>query len=375
MVRIAFLVTSLSGSGHLVRTLALARATQAAGAVVRVISGGRALDHRAADDVEVVPLPPLVVHGRDFTTPRDAAGRAADAAYLAARAEAAAAAVTAFAPDVLVTETWPLGRRRLTAEFEAAIAAARAVQPGVRLAASVRDLPEPPSRPGRLTEAAARLAGFERLLVHGDPSFVILDATWPLPAGTVPLAYTGYVAGTAPTPLPRGEEVLVGVGGGDTGRRLLDLAVAAAARSTRCWRLRVGGADAGAVAARLGAGAPAHCIVEPAGADWPDRLAAAAAAVTLAGYNTAVELAQAATPALVGPDETGGQREQAARARLMAGWPGIEITALDRLDAPALAARADALAAAPRRPPPVLDTDGAARTAALLLALALEPAA
>ncbi|MEM6944740.1 MAG: hypothetical protein AAF565_13405, partial [Pseudomonadota bacterium] len=73
--RVAFLVTSLSGSGHLVRTLALAEATAALGARVLVISGGRPIAHLARDAIPMAQLPPLIVAGRDFSRPLDSKGR------------------------------------------------------------------------------------------------------------------------------------------------------------------------------------------------------------------------------------------------------------------------------------------------------------
>ncbi|MEM6490182.1 MAG: glycosyltransferase, partial [Pseudomonadota bacterium] len=142
------------------------------------------------------------------------------------------------------------------------------------------------------------------------------------------------------------------------------------------WRLRVGGADAAAVAAALSARHPVPWLtVEPAAADWHGRLASARAAITLAGYNTVADLAALDVPALLVPDETGGEREQAIRARLFARWPGIETAALDTLDAAALAAAAHRLAAGPRRAPLPLALDGAAESARRLMGLVRNSAA
>ncbi|MEM6489810.1 MAG: hypothetical protein AAF677_16320, partial [Pseudomonadota bacterium] len=257
MTRIAFLVTHLSGSGHYVRTLALARAARAAGASVRVISGGRALPHIPADDLDIVALPPLLVAGRNFARPLTAHGAPADAAYMARRAQAAAEAVHSAAPHILVTETFPLGRRRLAAEFEAAIAAGRAARADLRLVCSVRDVPEPPSRPmpirepapqrgpdraperlaegatERLAEAAHRLAGYDMILQHGDAALTPLADTWPLPPGHPPVHATGYVAAPPAAGAVPADEILVATGGGDLGRRLLAMAAEAAAMAPR----------------------------------------------------------------------------------------------------------------------------------------------
>ncbi|MEL6766124.1 MAG: glycosyltransferase [Pseudomonadota bacterium] len=377
--RVAFLVTSLSGSGHLVRTLALAdavaetRAETGAenGARTLVLSGGRPLGDLAAPAVPLVQLPPLLVAGRDFSRPTDAAGRPADADLMAARRAAIQAALETFAPDVLVAETWPLGRRRLTDEFLEAIATARAARPSAKVLTSVRDIPEPPSRPDRITTAATHLADHvDAVLCHGDQDVLPLHTTWPLPADGPPIRYTGYVA-TKATPAPAAgsrDEVLVAVGGGDIGAALLDLAARAALLSARPWRLRVGGPAAAARALALSAQYPApNLTIEPAGADYRARLARAAVSVSLAGYNTVTDLAPLDTPALLVPDETAGEREQAIRADALARSPGIVVSRLEALTERGLSELAEAMAKGPRRPPLPLSLDGAARAAEIIL--------
>ncbi|MEM6355167.1 MAG: glycosyltransferase [Pseudomonadota bacterium] len=338
-----------------------------------VISGGRPLGHIAAGGVPVVQLPPLLVAGRDFSRPLDAAGRPADAALMTVRGDALVAALETFAPDVLVTETWPLGRRRLAAEFAAGIAAARAARPGLRLLASVRDIPEPPSKPARIAEAMAHLWAFDGVLCHGDRSLFSLEAIWPLAPDGPPLHHTGYVARPADVDAPGDPtgEVLVAVGGGDLGPRLLEMAAAASSHSRRPWRLRVGGPEAATDAAALaGRYRSTNLAVEPAAADYRERLARAAVSVSLAGYNTVTDLAPLGTPALIVPDEMGGEREQAIRAEALKGFAGVEVCGLQELSPEGLAVRVERLAEGPRRPPLPLRLDGAERSAALILEMA-----
>ena len=65
MARIAFLTCHLSGSGHLVRTLTLARAAREAGHQVMVLNGGRPLGH-IDNDPALVQLPPVTIRGLEF---------------------------------------------------------------------------------------------------------------------------------------------------------------------------------------------------------------------------------------------------------------------------------------------------------------------
>ncbi|MDF2234306.1 glycosyltransferase [Albimonas sp. CAU 1670] len=366
--RIALLVTHLMGSGHLVRTLTLARALAAQGADPLVISGGRPLGHVEAGGVRLAQLPPLSSNGLDYRTLLDDAGAPASDAYRAEREARLVELIRAETPAALVTELYPLGRRNLEAEFRAAIAA---LPPGARLIGSVRDVMEPPSKAKRVAQGLERLAPFDALLVHGDPEVIPLAASWP-GDGTWPEAlarrvrYAGYAVDPAPprTAGPGEGEVLVATGGGAIGRRLLEVAARASALSDLPWRLRVGGADAAGAVAALSALGPA--AVEPAAPDFRARLSRAAAAVTLCGYNTAVEAALSGTPTLLVPMEEGGEREQLIRAEAFARLPEIETARIGALTPEGLAERVAALAAQPRRAAPI-KADGGAEAARIVL--------
>ena len=364
MTRVLLLSCHLSGTGHVVRTLRLSEALRDAGAKARIVSGGRPLDH-VETTVDMLQLPPLRVQGLDFTTMLTPQGAPADAAYMARRVAALAAAVAEFRPDALVTELFPLGRRRLAGEFEGAIAAARAANSSVRIIASVRDVPEPPSGPERISAAAARLrALYDLVIVHGDEAFLPLTASWPLPAHLGPMIrHCGYVGAAAPAPAARGDEVLVSVGGGDLGRGLLEAAAVAARASPRPWRLLVGGADAATFADTLAERHRApNLTVEPVRQDFRLLLARAACSVSLAGYNTATDLAATRTPAVLVPDETAGEREQAMRADALARFPGITRLSAANATPKRLAAEVERLAGR-ERPPLPLALDGAGRAA------------
>ncbi|MCH8169033.1 MAG: glycosyltransferase [Proteobacteria bacterium] len=383
MSRVAFLCCHLSGTGHLVRTLALARATAAMGAAaggeVLVIGGGRPLDHIDLKGIEFVQLPPVQVPDFDFSTLRTPEGAVASDAYLAKRRSALERALTEFRPDALVTELFPLGRRILAAEFEAAIAASLAANPEAAIIASVRDIPEPPSSPGRLEQAAGRLRRlYHALLVHGDAEFLPLAATWKLPADLAPMIHhTGYLAGDPPPPCDApGDTVLVAVGGGVLGRRLLALAARAAALSPRPWRLLTGGPDAADLARDLGERhhranlTATNLTVEPPRPDYQALLACAACSISLAGYNTVLDLAGCATPAIVVPFDEHGEVEQVIRAERLARLDGFTVLRIDDLTPSILAHAAETAATGPRRAPLALARDGAARAAAKILELA-----
>jgi predicted glycosyltransferase len=370
VTRVAFLCCHLSGTGHLVRTLALARAAAAAGAEALVISGGRPLAHVDAAGVEMVQLAPVMVRDFDFSTLLTPEGRPADAAWMAERRAVLEDAIARFRADVLVTETYPLGRRTLAEEFDAAIAAARAARPSAAVVASVRDVPEPPGRPERVEGAADRLRrDYSALLVHGDPDFLALSTAWPLPEDVAPLVrQMGYVASAAPAMARQSDTVLVAGGGGPLGDRLMALAAEAAGGSARPWHLLTGSE---ALARELaGRHRGANLAIEPARPDYRRLLAGAAVSVSLAGYNTFTDLAACDTPAILVPFDEHGEREQVIRAGRLEGRPGFAVLRIGDLTPARLAGAVERAAAGTRRPPLGIDLDGARRAAQAILELA-----
>lgn len=217
MKRVAFLVAHLSGTGHLTRILAIAEAVRDAGGEALVISGGRPLPH-IPESAAIAQLPPVAVSGLDFSRLLTAEGAPVDAALMAARGTAIRTTLDGFKPDVLVTELFPFGRRVLADEFLMAVDHAAAL--GARIAASVRDIPEPPRKPARIAEAAQRLrARYSVVLAHGDPARAPFSLGWPGADEIADLLrFTGYVATPLPAPLGAPEEVVAAVGGGATGR-------------------------------------------------------------------------------------------------------------------------------------------------------------
>lgn len=361
MTRVAFVVTHLMGSGHLVRTRAVAAAVQAQGGHAVVISGGRPLPHLGPSPVEEITLPPVTSDGLNYARLLTAEGIEVDDTYRATRLSALLAAVDRISPDILVTETWPFGRGSLRAEFGAV---AQRVAGKARRVASIRDIPEPPSD-RKAARAEAALADYDAICVHGDAGVIGFDTVWPLrPTQAAKLHYCGYVAQDPPAPLVS-DEVLVAVGGGVIGRPLLRLAALAARLGTRPWRLRVGGADAVHAIAALPA-SPA--IVEPAAPDYRARLGGAACTVSLCGYNTATDVLATTTPALLVPMAEGGEREQILRAEALRAF-GPRIASIDTLTPEQLNTAVERTIAAGPRPPATVNLNGAACAARLLLSL------
>lgn len=357
MARLVFLSCHLSGTGHLVRILTLAQTAAARGHDVLVLNGGRALDHIPTGGVEVVNLPPVTIRGLEFGTLRKPDGAPVDPAYMTRRRDAIAAALQAKPAQALITELFPFGRRVLAEEFLSAIGLARSR--GAAIVCSVRDIPEP--KPKRLAEVADRLASlYDGVLVHGDADFVPLSATWPLP-DLSRVHHVGYLGRAMPT-APRGPDILVSCGGGVLGRQIARFASDAAILSNRPWRILIGGTDRQAVADDLQSSRAApNLTVEPVRPDFQHLLAAAACSISLCGYNTAVDLAQCETPAILIPSTEGDEREQSLRAGAFERFTGFRVLPDRGLDPGQIAALAGQMAETGPRPIAPLYVDAGER--------------
>jgi predicted glycosyltransferase len=371
---VLFYVQHLLGIGHLRRALFLVEALARHGFRVTLVSGGEPLPALDAAAAEIAQLPPIRIRGTDFGDLVDAAGRPVDDALRAARRQALLAAFARARPDAIVLEAFPFGRRAFRFELEPLIAAARARRPRPLVACSLRDIVVAPAVATRRNEIVARVrADFDIVLVHGDPAFIPLAASFP-PAAAIAdkLVYTGYVTGEAPADRePGGEgagEVLVSAGGGAVGGALLTTALEA--RRQGClaahgWRL-LGGpnlplAEFAALAARL----PERVVLERYRDDFPLLLHRCYVSISQAGYNTVLDILGARAAAVVVPFAAERETEQRLRAQRLAAKGVLQMVAEDELTPGRLAA-AIGHAVAARPAAFAVDTGGAERTARLL---------
>ncbi|WP_170598900.1 glycosyltransferase family protein [Ruegeria arenilitoris] len=357
-MRTMIVVTHLLGTGHLSRALTLGRAFADAGHDVTVASGGMPAPQLNTDGVSLLALPPLRSDGTDFTRLLTADGDIADATYLNSRAIALTEAVRRVNPDVLITELYPFGRRSLAAEFLALLSTARSLPSRPVVLSSVRDILAPPSKPAKAARTEEIIVrSYDGVLVHSDPEITPLDASWPVTDNLAErLFYTGFVAPPAPGPHEQGEganEVLVSAGGGSVGQPIFSAAIEAAQNMpNRRWRLLVGGQDAEDRIAELRHMTNGeNVILEPVRPDFRQMLPLAAASVSMCGYNTAMDLLQCATPAVLIPFDDGKEVEQTLRAKSLARLPAVDVLPSAKLTGEALAQAVDrVLHQGPRKP-------------------------
>jgi predicted glycosyltransferase len=369
---VLFYVQHLLGIGHLRRAALIARAMLAAGLDLRLVSGGAPASELeiggpGAIRIPLVQLPPAVAADVHFSRILDARGRPVDEAWRDRRKGLLLAAFEAARPDLVLVEMFPFGRRPFAFELRPLLDAARAR--GLPAAVSLRDILVAKNRPDRIAETVALVRShIDRVLVHGDPRLVRLDATFPAAAEIADrLVYTGYVAEAAPAPEQEGAEILVSAGGGAVGGPLLRAALAARPATSVAaapWRLIAGpnlpAAEFAALQSAARTTVPGGIEIERFRPDFPALLARSRLSISQAGYNTVMDVLATGARALVLPFAEGAESEQSLRARLLAkrGLLGLAPPEPARL-----AAAIDAALARPRPGPGAVDLGGAAETA------------
>lgn len=372
-MKVMIVVTHLLGTGHLARAMTLARAFEQEGHDTMIVSGGRPAPHLKDDALNIAQLPPVQSDGIDFSRLLDAEGQETGPRTLAMRSSLLVGHLSGFAPDALITELFPFGRRILRDEFLDLLKAAAGLPNRPIVCASIRDILAPPSKPKKAVFADEVIEEFyHAVLVHSDPSLMPLDLSWPVSDHLSPyLRYTGFVAPPAAAPQHKNglgkDEILVSAGGGDVGMHLFHCAVDAARLSSSIrWRLLIGGADAREHCTRIMATAPSNLIAEPARPEFRAMLYRARASVSFCGYNTALDVLQAQCPAVFVPFDAGNEVEQGIRATALAARPGIAQIATEQMSAASLLAMVVQVTNDPPRPSRPFELDGAAETVSIV---------
>jgi predicted glycosyltransferase len=373
-------VQHLLGIGHLQRAVAVATALCARSARVVLASGGVAVpqveERAAARGVEVVRLPEARSADVHFSKILDATGRPIDDAWKAHRRGILLDLLRDTAPDAIVTEMYPFGRRPFRFELTPLLEAAQATAKRPIIASSVRDVLIANSKPGRAEDIAATARRFyDLVLVHGDQRLIRFEASFPAAAEIADrIRYTGYVteAKAASQSVDRSAgEILVSAGGGAAGWPLLSAAVAARKHSRekdRTWRIITGTnlpeSDVSALA--RAAGKDRSIVLERFRRDFAALLGRCRVSVSQGGYNTVLETLASRTPAVIVPFAEGQESEQTDRVRLLAERGLLRFLPQSELGPERLAEEIDR--AAEMRPPRIdIDLGGAARSAELIL--------
>ncbi|MDD7909110.1 MULTISPECIES: glycosyltransferase family protein [Pseudovibrio] len=369
-------VQHLLGTGHVVRAAAIGRALAARGVEVTLASGNTVPPTLNTHGLNVVELPPVRSPDAVFDKLVTPDGTPIDDSWFERRTQTTLEAFQADDFDILLTETYPFGRRQFEQELSPLLRFAKAQERPPLIASSIRDILVRKQQLWKeewMAKQAARY--YDCVLVHSDPEFVRLSDSFPFAQQVEHLLrYTGYVDAQRDTIAPSSDghdEVIVSCGGGAVGAQLLESALIARSLSRRAgdttWRVLVGHDINEETFAALQLKAHEGCIVERARPDFPELLTRARLSVSQAGYNTVLDVLVAGVAAVFVPFAQVRETEQAQRAEALVQRQRAVSIPEDTLTPEGLAAAVDDALSLPRSDMTVL-LGGAERSADILIA-------
>jgi predicted glycosyltransferase len=322
-VRVLIHVQHLLGIGHLQRSIQLATELARTGFEVELISGGNPSALVVPESVKMRQLPPLYSPDGRFTRLLDCNGREIDDQWRNQRKQCTLDIFASFSPHILITETFPFGRRMLRFELLPLLEAARKSSDCVQTIASVRDILQPKSKPGREQEICELIDEFyDHLLVHADQRINRLADSFRLAARLEDkVSYSGYICAPGNPPASRNDgvdEVLVSAGGSDTGYAILEAAIAARPLSIlnqHRWRILVSPTIDDSSFESLQRLAGENIIVERNRPDFSGLMKRARLSISQAGYNTVTDIMNSRLSAVVVPYAEADEIEQTLRAQ------------------------------------------------------------
>ena len=287
-------------------------------------------------------------------------------------------------PDVFMIELYPFGRKAFRFELDPILESIHdSILRSCRVVCSLRDVLVEKENAASHEERVVKVLNrhFDTVLVHSDPGFLKLDATFSRRGDiSIPVVYTGFVT---PKPVPGSGQnlrtrlgigdsdcfVVASAGGGKVGGEVLAAAVKAFAQLPGNCRLQIFTGplldDESFFELKFFEGPSIR--VDRFTPDFLSFLDAADLSVSMAGYNTSMNIMAAGTPALVWPFAQ--NVEQRLRAERLARLGGMQILSDKDLDPERLAGLMTRMLKEKTRSAGAIDLDGAEKTAAWMAEL------
>lgn len=387
-MNIVFYCQYVWGMGHLFRSIEFARALSAHS--VTLIAGGQTVDVDLPGHVELLRLPVLYMDEKFTTLISGEAGK--DVVEIQhARKEILFSTLPRLQPDLFIVELYPFGRRIFGFELDPILAAIRRGEFGkTKSVCSLRDIlvekKDPVAYESRVIKALN--AQFDLLLVHSDPKLLPLDDTFTRVGDiNIPIQYTGFITADSHPGnglklrqelglLPDEKLIVASAGGGRSGFRLLKEVLKAHHRLKKDKPLRLEVFTGPFVAddefEKLQALATVGTRIRRFTTRFLDYLYAADLSISLAGYNTCMNLLVTKVPALVCPYSR--QREQPLRVEKIKNFIPMQIISDTDLNTVSLGGQIKQMLSQTRSPDPVpINLAGAPNAAAFLEKWILDP--
>jgi predicted glycosyltransferase len=338
-MKIIFYCQYVWGMGHLFRSIEVARALSEHEVILVV--GGREVDIELPEHVTLVRLPGLYMD-EQFTTliPEDADKTIA--AIQRKRQEILFSLCQTHKPDLFIIELYPFGRTIFGFELQPLLDSIQQGRFGkIKVVCSLRDILVEKRDPKAYEERVLNHLNthFDLLLIHSDPAIMPLDETFSrvndIP---IPIFYTGFVTRKVKPAAgkklrrelaiaAREKLIVASAGGGRSGYTLLSNVIEAAHQLADSQQIRLemftGPFRDEGEFKKLSANSTKRIRVRQFTKRFLDYLSAADVSVSLAGYNTCMNLLVTRVPALVYPYLQ--QREQPLRVGKIKNFLPIKI--------------------------------------------------
>jgi predicted glycosyltransferase len=384
--RVMFYCQHVLGIGHLVRSAEIVREL-ARDSHVLLVTGGEIPDgFRLPENIDTLQLTPLKT-SPDFSSLQLCDFSRGLEETMEIRRTLLLEAFNEFKPDVLVTELFPFGRKHFRFELLPLLERARSQQSRRTLVvSSVRDILVARKDQEEYEERVCSLVNsfYDLVLVHGDEKFLKLDESFSRVADLCcPVAYTGYVVqqneanADKPCGFPVVEQkrpaIVVSNGSGQylTGQMLLESVLRAAhllqGQIPHEFHVFAGPLMPEEAYSRLQtlAAASGNIKLSRYTPDLAAVLKRADLSVSMAGYNTVMDILSSGVRALVYPVTSNGDQEQSVRAEKLASTGVLDLIRSEELAPEKLAQKLGAaLGNEPTRL--ALNRGGAANSALLL---------
>ena len=339
-MKIVFYCQHVLGIGHLFRTLEICKALR--GHRVILVTGGPQIDTKFPKHVTVIQLPELQM-GQEFKGLFSSDQTASLDQIKKKRQTKLQAIIEKHTPDLFLSELYPFGRKAFRFELDPVLETIRnhpLSHCGVF--SSVRDIlvekEDQNKHEGRAVETLNNY--FDAVLVHSDPKWFTLKETFlRFSEIKIPVFHTGYIA---PKPLDNArnrirkqmgiadEDVMIvaSAGGGSVGKPILESAIRAFdylnVEGTPHLFVYTGPYIDEKEFAELTALKKSQRIqIAKFTSDFLSCLSAADISISMAGYNTTMNILSAGVPALVWP--FAANREQRLRAERLAARGALKL--------------------------------------------------
>lgn len=384
--RVMFYCQHVLGIGHLVRSAEIVRELARDSHVLLVTGGEIPGGFRLPENIDILRLTPLKT-SPDFSNLQLCDFSRSMEETRAIRRTLLLQAFNEFKPDVLVTELFPFGRKHFRFELLPLLERAHSQHSRRTLVvSSVRDILVARKDQEEYEERVCSLVNsfYDLVLVHGDEKFLKLDESFSRVSDLrCTVAYTGYVVqqnkndADKTCGFPRVEQkrptIVVSNGSGQylTGQMLLESVLRAAhllqGQIPHEFHIFAGPFMPEETYNRLQtlAAASGNIRLSRYTPDLAAVLKSAELSVSMAGYNTVMDILSAGVRALVYPVTSNGDQEQSVRAEKLTTMGVLDLIQSEELAPEHLAQK---LVAALRKEPTrlALNRSGAANSALLL---------